>query len=188
MTSFRRKMIAEPAPSTPDEAQDLIERYAELQGHAAIINRQAENAVEQIEQNRQEALAPIESEMADLFNALRAWWAVASLAVTEGKRKSVVLAGHQIGVRTTTPALAVPDDRSEDAIIADLLGRTGGAGDYVVTRHALYRPSLIKTLRAGELHPDYAFLAKGAGLGVSQREEFFIDRTVRECGPELVAQ
>ena len=175
MTYFRRKTVSKPAPSSADEARLLVARYAELHGDSATINAFAADKMEQIETDRQAALAPIDAELTDLFNALRAWWAVAGNAATEGKRKSIILEGCQVGERTTTPALAVPDDRSEDAIVADLLARPGGAGDYVLTRHALYRPSLIKTLRAGEMHPDYALLASGAGLGLSQREEFFID-------------
>jgi phage host-nuclease inhibitor protein Gam len=175
MTDFRRKAASKPAPSSAEEARHLIARYAELQENATAINAVAADELEELESRRQAALAPIDAEMTDLFNALRAWWAVAGAVATEGKRKSIVLAGCQIGERTTTPALAVPDDRCEGAIIADLLARPGGAGDYVLTRHALYRPSLIKTLRAGDMHPDYALLASGAGLGISQREEFFID-------------
>lgn len=175
MTDARRKTAAKPAPSSAEEARPLVAHYSALQDSAALIIADAATAIEKIETEMQAALAPIEAEMTDIFNSVRAWWAVSGPIATEGKRKSIMLAGCQIGIRTTTPALAVPEDRTEDAIIADLLARPEGAGDYVLTRHALYRPSLIRALRAGEAHPDYAMLANVAGLGVSQREEFFID-------------
>ncbi len=182
MTLHRRKSEAKPAPATRDQAEPLIARYAALLAEAEEIQAAADHAIEQVIAKSDAKLLPIETEMNDLFGALRAWWAVAGLDATEGKRKSLVLAGCQIGERTTTPALALPEDQPEEAIIADLLARPELDGDYLVTRYALCRPALIKALRAGEIHPDYRALAGHVGLGVSQREEFFIDPVTSTVG------
>jgi phage host-nuclease inhibitor protein Gam len=178
MTNTRRKIEAEPAPATLDDAQAALSRYAMLLSASDDIRAKADQSIAQIGARRDAQLEPVAAEMDSLFVALRAWWAVAGAPATEGKRKSIILSGCQIGERTTTPALALPDDRSEEDIIGDLLALPDGGGDYLVTRHALYRPALIKTLRAGEMHGDYRTLSARVGLGVSQREEFFIDTAI----------
>ena len=50
-------------------------------------------------------VAPLDQRAKDIFKQLRAWWGVAAPALTEGKRKSVIIAGCKIGERTSTPAL-----------------------------------------------------------------------------------
>jgi phage host-nuclease inhibitor protein Gam len=177
MTNTRRKIEAGPAPATLDDAQAALSRYAMLLSASDDIRAKADQSIAQITARRDAQLEPVTTEMDSLFVALRAWWAVAGAPATEGKRKSIILSGCQVGERTTTPALALPEDRTEGDIIGDLLALPGG-GDYLVTRHALYRPALIKTLRAGEMHGDFWALSARVGLGVSQREEFFIDTSI----------
>jgi Bacteriophage Mu Gam like protein len=175
MTRNRRKTQARPAPANRQEAEALIARYAALMAQVETADDEANQALNRIMGHREDRLIPIEAEMDGLFNAVRAWWSVAGSQATSGKTKSLVLAGCQVGDRTTPPALALPEDRPEGLIISDLLALPDLDGDYLVSRHVLYRPALIKALRMGPLNPDFRILSGQVGLAVSQREEFFID-------------
>lgn len=191
----RRKSAPQTAPSTVDEAIDTIGRYL---GKIAVIDEakaDADAAIAAIQAERDQLVAPLNVEIEDLFLQLRAWWAVAAPAMTKGKRKSIELAGALIGERTTPPSLKLPKGKKVDEMVSDLLAAL--AGDFLVTRHSLDKPAIIKALRA-QIDPeddelaierrDQQILRDKLKLTVSQRDEFFIDRAApKDPDPEIVA-
>ena len=129
-------------------------------------------------------------------SARRAWWAVAGPVLTEGRRKSIELAGLVIGERTTPPALKLPKGAKAEEIVADLLEWLGG--DYCVTTSKLDKPAIIKALRisidimdpvedAVFLH-EVRILRDQLGLTVAQKDEFFVDVPKKPADPVTVPE
>jgi phage host-nuclease inhibitor protein Gam len=190
----RRKSAPQTAPSTVDEAIDTIGRYL---GKIAVVDEaraDADAAIAAIQAQRDQFVAPLLIEIEDLFLQLRAWWAVAAPAMTKGKRKSIELAGALIGERTTPPSLKLPKGKKVGEMVSDLLAAL--AGDFLVTKHSLDKPAIIKALRA-QIDPeddelaierrDQQILRDKLKLTVSQRDEFFIDRAApKDPDPETV--
>lgn len=176
MAAARKKAVAQDAPSTLAEAIALIVDYGGIVNEVEHLRLDADTAIGMIEAARDAAIKPLEAQANEIFKRLRAWWAVAGDAVTEGKRKSGELAGWLLGIRTTTPSLKLPKGALVDELVARILNAEDGLA-FITTRHSLDKPSIIKALRSNERHSLLAPL----GLSVGQREEFFIDR----AGPKL---
>jgi len=185
MAAPRKKALAQEAPSTLAEAISLIGTYGAIVHEIARLGLDANTAIAMIEAARDEAIKPLEVEVNDIFKRLRAWWAVAGDAVTEGKRKSGELAGWLLGIRTTTPSLKLPKGAKAEDVVALVLNGEGGLA-FISTKHSLDKPAIIKVLRElgdGREHP----LLSPIGLTVSQREEFFIDRVgPKPADPEVI--
>lgn len=191
----RRKAPPQNAPTTLPEAIDRLKAYL---GKIAAIERlkaDADKSIATIEAARDAATAPLEIEVKDLFLELRAWWAVAGEEMTEGKRKSIELAGALIGQRTTPHSLKLPRGKPTAEIVDDLLDALGG--DFLITTNKLDKAAIVKTLRL-QLDPDdpddaialreQHILGTDLSLTVTQREEFFIDRAApKQPDPETVA-
>jgi phage host-nuclease inhibitor protein Gam len=173
----RRKAPKLAAPQTIEEATALLGDYAAKLTKAAKIRADADASIAAIQAARDEFLKPLEEGMKDLFRQLRAWWAVAGPAITEGKRKSAEIAGCIVGERTTTPKLALGNRKAEDWI-ADLLDDPD-LTDFVRVKEELDRQALIKAI--GD--PKHAANDKLLILGLrrSQTDEFFIDRAAEKA-------
>lgn len=183
MPAARRKAPKQDAPQTMEQATDMLARYIGIVNEIERLRLDADTAIATIEAARDAALKPMEEGAKDLFRQLRAWWAVAGDAITEGKRKSAEIAGCLIGVRTTTPALKLPKGMKEvDAVDWLLSLRWAGARALLRIKESLDKPAILKLLgtEAG------AILAR-KGFVASQREEFFIDRAApKPADPEMV--
>lgn len=168
MPSPRRKAIRQEAPQTIEEATALLGRYAGFLTEAEQLRADADAAIARIEAARDAALAPVEEEAKGLFLQLRAWWGVAGGTLTEGKRKSVELAGCLLGERTTPPSLKMPG--AGDAAATVLLN----AGWAELCRHKVTvdKPAVLKMLGHDAAGPQLAAL----GFSSVQKEEFFVDR------------
>lgn len=183
MAPPRRKAPKQAAPQTLEQALALIGEYRDLNAAIEELHLDASAAIAKIEAARDSFAKPLEVRAVEIFRQLRAWWAVAAPEMTEGKRKSIPLAGCTIGERTAPPALQLPKGRKAEEIVNILLDEL--AGEYLVTRHKLDKPAIIKALRidVATMDPveDAVFiheldvLSQKAGLSVKQAEEFFID-------------
>lgn len=183
MAPPRRKAPKQAAPQTLDQAIALIGEYRDLNAAIEELHLDASTAIAKIEAARDGFAKPFEVRAVEIFRQLRAWWAVAAPEMTEGKRKSIALAGCTIGERTAPPALQLPKGRKAEEIVNVLLDKL--AGEYIVTRHKLDKPAIIKALRidvtAMDPVEDALFLHErnvltdDAGLTVKQAEEFFVD-------------
>lgn len=188
----RRKAAAVDAPSTTEDAVKLIGNYAEAEHHATKVHAEAEEKIAAIKAERDSVLALLDEAQKLRFNRLKAWWSVASETLTDGKRKSVELAGALIGERTTNPKLKLPKGMTEQRAVDLLLEWLGG--DYVRTVNQLDKPAILARLKdvpqGGEdplVLQEFRVLADEVGASISQKEEFFISVAPLE-GTETVAE
>lgn len=201
MPPARRKAPRQNAPQNIVEATEMIGRYMTILIAVEQSKNDADLAIQQIEKARDALIAPFEAEAKDLFKQLRAWWAVAKSAMTDGKKKSTELAGALIGERTTTPALKIPSGMKAEQLVEQLLDVLGEEAEQFLRRTVKHdKPALIKAIRTADrlAAQDYedserphelaiGCLLAELGLSVNQRDEFFIDRAARqEPDPQLV--
>lgn len=182
MPAPRRKAPRQQAPQTIDEATALLGRYAEIVTSVETLRADADESIARIEAARDAIATPLEEEAKDIFSQLRAWWAVAGDAITEGKRKSAEIAGCLIGERTTTPKLALAPRMTEASAIAWL--ELNSLFDLVRIKKTLDKPALLTALKADTI---LGRSLAGAGFSPGQKDEFFIDRAGPKPGsPEAV--
>lgn len=168
MPATRRKAPRQVAPQTIGEATAVLADYADILLGVEELRADADASIAAIEAERDRMVAPLEQRAKDLFLQLRAWWGVAGEELTEGKRKSIELAGCLLGLRTTPPSLKLPAPAEEAAAIL----MNAGWGGLCRARISVDKPAVLKAL--GE----EATAAPIAALGFQavQKEEFFIDR------------
>lgn len=179
MTARRRKAAHIEAPATIVEATRLIAEYLELEAQIGRTMSGADDAIRQIEAIRDEQVKPVEAMMYDKFIQLRTWWAVARPDLTDGKRKSIELAGALIGDRTSPPALKLPKGMKVDQaveFIAEIMATFPDAEQLLRTKVELEKPALLKLLgNATDPAPLRERIVEG-GFRAEQKEEFFIAR------------
>ncbi len=198
----RRKAPRQEAPQTIEEATVLAGRYIELLDEISLERLDAQKSIDMITATRDKVIAQLEEEAKGIFRQLRPWWASNRQELTQGKRKSIELAGAVIGERTTTPKLSPPKGMKLGGLVEWLLGRN--LVSLIRTKHEVDKPACIKALRAvdapepGLDAPDADVMEHKAlraigeqlaekGASVSQRDEFFIDRAGRkEADPQTV--
>ena len=170
--SRRRTSPALAAPQTLPEAIKLLERYARLANEAARLDVDRNDAKAAIDAAADAAIAPIEAELRDLVRQLKPWWAVARDELTGGKKKSIELAGCQIGYRIANPSLVYP--KPEAVAVEKLHLREGWA---LRTTTVLDKPALIAAIRRPPVDEDddTAARLRKLGFSVSQKETFFVD-------------
>ena len=186
MASPRRKSAALDAPQTIDQATALAGRYAELLTGCEELRAATDSGIARIEATRDAQIAPSEQEAKDIFRQLSRWWSVAAPAMTDGKRKSVELAGCVIGERTAMPSLKLPKGQKEDEAVGSLRKWIEAGFDWpnacLRIKYNLEKPEIIKILRLDSVSMAGEKLA-ALGFTVSQREEFFIDRAKHSPAP-----
>ncbi len=176
----RRKAPALQAPQTMGEAVDLLRKFAAISLGLDQIEVDRAESKAQIDATADKLAAPMKEALKDIVRQLRPWWAVAGDDLTEGKRKSIELAGCLIGQRTTTPKLAHPGKEEEavQILVAEDLAA------HVRQKLTLDKQSLLKALASGD--EDAARLTL-LGFTRKQREEFFVDRVPpKEAATEQV--
>jgi len=157
------------APQTLDAAIALIAEYRDLGDTVEQLNAEASASIAKIEAVRDAAAKPLEVRAAHIFEQLRAWWAVAAPELTQHKRKSIALAGCNIGERTSPPALKLRKVKMAD-LITKLLAK--GMTGFLRTTHKLDKPNAIKAIQLGDKD---GLTLSDLGAVVAQGEEFFID-------------
>lgn len=184
MAPPRRKAPKQDAPQTLEQAIALISEYRDLTDKVEELELAKGSAIARIEAEYDLFAKQLEIRSIEIFRQLRAWWAVAAPEMTEGKRKSISLAGCNIGERTTPPALKLKGITHE-GLVEKLLDL--GLKSYLRITHKLDKPAAIKALKAED--PCGKLLAE-MGASVKQAEEFFIDwpkpaatETVPEADP-----
>lgn len=190
MAGKRRKAPQQRAPQTIEEATDRLAEYADLILGIEELRQDADGEIAKMEAARDALVAPMEEKAKALFLELRAFWSVAGDGLTEGKRKSIELAGCQIGVRTTTPSLNTGKMKVEDAVAmidglivkadeADNVALLARLFELIRVKRELDKPAILRALAADEIGP----LLAEAGFSRKQKDEFFIDR----AGPKPAA-
>lgn len=180
MAVSRRKAPKQEAPQTIDEAVALLAEYRDTADKIDELKADAASAIAKIEAARDEFAAPLDQRLKDVFRQLRAWWGVAAPSLTDGKRKSVTLAGCIIGERKTPPSLK--HDGMKVGELVDELA-TLGMAELVKLTLSLDKQACIKAISAGD---ELGQLLLWIGARNHQAEEFFIDRPDRKDAPEQV--
>ena len=191
MAQHRRKAPRQQAPQTMEEARSQAARYIELLDTIDRVKLDALTARDRIDAARDEVVKPLEEEAKALFRQLRPWWAANRDELTDGKRKSILLAGAQIGERTTTPALSLPKGMSLARFVEIL--QLKRLKSLLRIKPSLDKPACVRALRSLEIEDvgthatdaDHITHSLQQGLGrelvelgatVTQKDEFFIDR------------
>lgn len=162
----RRKAPALAAPATLEEAKALIHRYALLSAELDAITAETEAAIARARDAAAEASAPREAELRQLFAALKTWWAVAGAEIA-GKRRSAELAGVEIGIRRSPPALKLPGKLTTKALIQAMVQK--GLIGWLRIKYELDRPGIVATITGNPAHD----LSK-MGVEAVSKDEFFI--------------
>lgn len=186
----RRKTTAQPAPQTLDQAIDLLTRYSTIAAGLAQVEVDRAEAKAKIDAAADKLVVPMEVELAEIVRQLKPWWAVASEELTNGKRKSIELAGCLIGQRMSTPKLIylgkALGKANTDAAIAEV--EACRYAQLLRLKKELDKPAILKALADGDE------IVTGMGFGSRQREEFFVDAipprqlATREVAEDVVGE
>lgn len=166
----RLKSPAQQAPQTLGEAIALLTKFSAISAGLDQIEVDRAESKAAIDAAADKLAAPMREGLKDMARQLKPWWSVAGGELTEGKRKSIELAGCLIGTRMPPPKLAWPG--KVDGAIALLLDDPL-LEEHVRTKLTLDKQSLLKALAAGDAKATRLLLL---GFTRRQREEFFIDR------------
>lgn len=183
MVKPRRKAPAIAAPATIAEASLQLGRYQAIAAQIEEAKAIADASIATIEAERDAFVAPREQQLKEMFLQLRTWWAVAAPELTEGKRKSIELAGCIIGERTTPPALKLPKGMKVEiavGFIQSIAETWAGAKDFLRTKVEIDKPPLIKLLGNSTAVGPMVERIREEGFRVEQKDEFFIDRAARK--------
>ncbi|QHL90683.1 hypothetical protein GVO57_07350 [Sphingomonas changnyeongensis] len=180
----RRKAVSLDAPQTIEQATQLLSDYALCLTQAEQIRADADAAIAEIQSARDGWLKPLDERMKTIFTQLRTWWAVAAPHLTDGKRRSVEIAGCIIGHRTSMPRLDLGGAKAED-LVARLL--SDGLEAVIRTKHDLDRQTILRELGRLPLE-DLGERLASYGLSRRQREEFFIDRSGEKPAPTEIVE
>lgn len=180
MATSRRKAPKQDAPQTIEEAVSTIAEYRDILDKVEEIKAEAESSIAQIETHRDSFVSPLKVRADALFIQLRAWWGVAAPAMTDGKRKSIDLAGCTIGERTTPRALKHKGMKAEELVaqIAEL-----GQAELLRLTASIDKQACIRAIAAGD---ELGQLLLWLGATTEQKEEFFIDRPRKDADTETV--
>lgn len=162
----RRRAPALAAPSSIEEAKTMLARYALLSAQADGVKAEADRAVATAREIEAEQLAPLEVELRQIFAALKTWWAVAGAEIA-GKRRSAELAGVEIGIRRSPPALKLPGKLTTKALIQAMVQK--GLIGWLRIKYELDRPGIVATITGNPAHD----LSK-MGFEAVSKDEFFI--------------
>lgn len=188
----RMKSPAAPAVTSLAELTARCARWATVQAQIETLQAQAGEEITAIKTRLGEALAPLEAELKAILLAAKPWWAANSEQLTDGKKKSALLAGCHIGTRLSQPALAFPKP-AEHAV--NLIEGQGWKALLRVTVE-MDKPAILKALAfvppeaAREAEIDgivEALELRDAlarfGFQAVQKEEFFIARAADTTPP-----
>lgn len=158
-----------------EQATQVLERYARLDGERAAIDARRDTLIVMANQMADAKVLPIASEMAVLAEQLQRWWERNGAGLTKGKRKSAELGGCMIGSRTAKARLAFAGGDDKAALAA--LQPHKWAKPYVRVSFAVDKTATATAL-TGKAHG-----AKLAELGFSLAapvETFFVDRVAQD--------
>lgn len=195
----RMKTPAAPAITSLQELTARVGRFAMLSAEIERLVAEAGEAIAAIKSDLAQRLQPLAVEMKAILTAAKPWWAANGEQLTDGKKKSVELAGCLIGERLSKPALAHP--KPEDVAIELIKGH--GWPALLRVKEELDKPAIMKALGferpAEPPSSDNALIDEieaedvrdtllALGFSIAQKEEFFIARQADPAQPtETVA-
>ncbi len=190
----RMKTPAVLAITSLEELTARVGRFAVLSAEIERLEADTAVAIAELKAAKAELQQPLAAEMKAILAAAKPWWAANGQQLTDGKKKSVELAGCSIGERLSNPALAHP--KPEDVAIELIKGHGWQAllrvkeelDKPAIMKALAYQPGLADDLTENEAALDLCDTLQALGFYVSQKEEFFIARLADPAKPtETVA-
>lgn len=175
----RRKKTSIIAPSNASEATLMIGEFVALEREQLLERLTAADAIDRIEQRRDERLRELEAKAADLFAGLKAWWESGGKDELAKGKRSADVAGAKIGIRLTPPKVKLKRGVKVGDVVTWLQGlRWTRAKDFLRTKTELDRQAVIKAIHAdADAEAGRMFASR---LHVEQQDEFFIDTGLDE--------
>lgn len=156
-------------PRSIKAATALLERFAELDGQIEQIETERQDAIAAINARADTAANDLIAERDKIAEKLEPWWGESAAELTEGKRKSIELGGCMIGSRTGRAKLTV-EGAEKDVVAA--LGGLRWAKLFLRVKTSLDRTALLKAVD-GKHRVALAELGIARGEG---QETFFVER------------
>lgn len=144
MTSVR-------TPRSVIAAGALLEKFAAIDSVVAANEAARRDEISRVNARFDAQVFDILPQRAALVAALEAWWREGGQALTDGKRKSLVLGGCEIGSRKAPDTLALQGSEAE-AVAA--LSKARWAKELVRVKVTIDRAAVLKSIdgaHAGEL-------------------------------------
>lgn len=177
----RVKAAAMRAPTSLEQATELLAQLATVVATIAAHDAQRTSAKQQIDAAADACIVPLAAERDDLFKRLQPWYEANAEDLTAGKRKSIELGGCTIGHRTTPPKLTFEHGKDADGVEA-LLHFGRAEGTLKVAAPSLIKAAILAELANGPADQD-AIPLELLGFAPKQSEEFFIEPIAAGVGP-----
>lgn len=166
-------------PRTTEQAVAMLERYSTLSAELAGVEANRNAAIAATNAVADTLAAPMLAELEQLRTKLASWWGKKGAELTQGKRKSIVLGGCELGCRMPRATLTIAGD--EDAAIQALSAVRWGK-PFLRTKVSIDKVATLKGLD-GAQGPRLVELGFGRETGKS---EFFV-KAVEQAGTLPVA-
>lgn len=155
-------------PRSTAQAIELLERYASLEGQAALAEDARNKAIADSNAVADAVIAPIAAEMAVMRPVIEAWWRDGG-SVLAGDCKSMELGGCMIGTKMGARSLELPAGGDKAGLAA--LQEVRWGKPFIRVTYAIDKVALRKALSGGRR----AELAT-MGFREQQAEIFFVER------------
>lgn len=106
------------APRNVEQATDLLEQIAQLDGQAASIAANRDAAIASTNAIADALLVPVLEERSAIAGVVETWWVQTGHTLLKGKRKTMQLGGCDIGSKKAPTALTFTNDDFEAAATA----------------------------------------------------------------------
>lgn len=166
-------MTSHRIPRSLPAAQTMLERYCAIVDQLVQIEAGRDRDIAAANAAADEAGRDLVAERDQIAAKLEPWWLSAGPGLTQGKRKSLVIAGCEIGTVKARDTLAIAG--KEDDVV-DLLGALRWAKPFLRTKVSIEKAVVLKAIDG----PRSAVFAE---LGITRKageDVFFVKRAEQE--------
>lgn len=164
------------APRTVEQATELLDQIARLDGQRTSINAERDVAIAATNASADALLVPVVEQRAAIAGVLEAWWQASGKALLKGKRKTIELGGCMIG--TKAAAVALTFSNSDDfGVAVERLREQRWAKPYIRTIYAVDKKATTTAL-SGK-HGDQL---RALGFGKRGGADGFVLAAVAQAG------
>lgn len=163
------------APRTVEQATDLLEQIARLDGEAATIAANRDSAIASTNAIADALVVPVLEERSAIAGVVEAWWVQSGHTLLTGRRKTIQLGGCDIGSKKAPTALTFTNDDFEAAVTA--LRAERWAKPYVRITY-----SVAKKDTTAALDGKHGDQLRALGFGKRGGADVFVLSTVTQTG------
>lgn len=168
----RKKAEAVRVPADRAEAEEMMAEYVSIERDQMAARLFAEREIDAAKARRDAILTDLETDRAELFAGLKAWWEAGGAAEVGGRNRSAEIANATIGIHKTPPAVKLARKVKVADVVAWLRNlRWSRAKGFLRTKIELDKQAIIKACQADPKVAE-TFAEK---LTIEQVDEFFID-------------